>query len=725
MRETLDLNGVWECEPVAWLLVAKDGSLQTVERELPAVRHMQIPCNWHMGGLPNFYGSVRFKKEFPYSSNGLEPYLLFEGVDYACEVWLNGRRVGEHEGCFQTFEFRVGPFLKEGKNMLEVLVLSPNELPGEVWPHRKHLIKGILSHWDARPGGWDLTDGQDGNTGGIWGDVRLEFRRHMFLVSVRAHTQLLPNKPVEDIFFTHWEDRSEVDLQQKAYVWFKLRLNSCPDPGIPLRVLIELYAEDGAVTSGEWEWTVPGSEHHVLLVLDRPRLWWTWDLGHPHLYRVEVRLHAGGQLLDEVYFHTGVREIGVEPETGTWRVNGKRLFVRGTNVIPTLWLGHYRPESVKQDLELIKGAHMNGVRVCVHVTRKEWYEACDREGILIWQDFPLQWGYAENKQIVESAVRQIRDMIRQLHHHPSIGLWCCQNESLAFNNEIVGPQLYRAAREEDGSRYVHQVSHFEEHPYNGWYYGVKEDYAHLSGARMLSEFGAQALPSLEETTAMNRSDAWPPDYKKLGYHNFQYDQTFFVAKIETGGCWESFVRNSQDYQAQVLKLAIESIRKSKFEKAGSFFQFMFMDAWPSISWSVVSHARIPKKAYFTLQQVNQPILAGVTLSRTQWPSRMQKGGGDPYMSLTPWVINDLHTGYPACTLEIAIESADGRIRETIETQACDLPPDSKRTLSPFRFRHMDRFPAGDYEMVLVLACGGQILSRNSYAIGYGESDVQS
>lgn len=271
--------------------------------------------------------------------------------------------------------------------------------------------------------------------------------------------------------------------------------------------------------------SVQTNQTDTLFVLSDPKLWWTWDLGAQHLYRVSAVLLLDSQVQDSYEYYTGIREIEVDAAKGIWHVNGKRLFIRGTNVILSLWLAHYSDEMIAKDMEMLRGAHINGVRVCVHVSKREFYEACDREGILIWQDFLLQWGYANENSVVESACIQIKDMVRQLSSHPSISVWCCQNESLFFNNEVVGPQLARAAREEDSSRYVHPVSHFNEHPYPGWYGHHMEMFRSLPGGRMITEFGAQALPSLDETISMNGSDTWPPDWNRLAYHDFQYDQT--------------------------------------------------------------------------------------------------------------------------------------------------------------------------------------------------------
>jgi beta-mannosidase len=681
---------------------------------------MQIPGNWHYSGLPGFYGRVCFLRRFhSVPVEGKRAYLCFAGVDYSCQVFLNGRPAGSHEGCFQSFEVEVTPWLAAGGDQeLEVVVFSPNEEPGSVWPHKKRLIKGILSHWDGKQGSWDPERGQDGNTGGIWGDVSLEYRSDVHISSVSLHTRLLPKVKKEGAFLTDWEEKEGIDDAPKAYVWIAADLRGNFPAGKKYAVRFILTGEDGA--SVERTVSPDGLKAAALFVLPEPKLWWTWDLGAQNLYRVRAEALIDDIVCDCYEYRTGLCEIEVDGETGIWHINGKRLFIRGTNVIPSLWLAHYSGQTIARDIDLLKGAGMNAVRVCVHVSKQEFYEACDRAGILVWQDFLLQWGYANESSVVESACLQIKDMVRRLKSHPCIAVWCCQNESMFFNNEIVGPQLSRAAREEDASRYVHPVSHFREHPYPGWYADSIETFRSLPGGRMITEFGAQALPSVEESVEINGGDTWPPDWERLAYHDFQYDQTFFVAKVDKGNSWRTFVANSQQYQAKLLKTAIESFRHSRFTKVGSYFQFMFMDCWPAVTWSVVSHARVPKLAYQTLRQINQPVLVGTCLGRDAWPHAVQKVNSSSEMSVSPWVINDLHESFTGCVFSARLKAADGGVDDLLCTRQFDLPPDTLLDLPFFRFRHTGVYAPGAYRLTLNVAHNGRILSENHYDITIGQ-----
>ncbi|NJO84280.1 MAG: hypothetical protein HC828_16855 [Blastochloris sp.] len=191
--------------------------------------------------------------------------------------------------------------------------------------------------------------------------------------------------------------------------------------------------------------------HTIVLRIAEPRLWWTWDTGDPHLEPCTAEVLHNGQRMDVWQQDIGLREITLNPDTGEYRLNGQRVFVRGTSVVPTLWFGGYDEAAIARDIALLRAAHVNGVRVCVHVSRPEFYAACDRAGMIVWQDFALQWGYAATQAIVQEAARQIRDMVRLLVNHACIALWVCQNESSFHNKYLMDPVLADMVRAEDPS----------------------------------------------------------------------------------------------------------------------------------------------------------------------------------------------------------------------------------------------------------------------------------
>ena len=651
---------------------------------------------------------MRFTRTFtaPDRDAAERVFLVFRGVDYFADVTLNGQHLGRHAGYFQPFEFEITDLVRTGENQLQVDVDCPKEEPGAVWPDHKWLIKGILSHWDARPGSWDPASGQEQNSGGIWGDVYLETRPAAFVTNVRAASTLTPQEASDSLF----DEANEQTSGLQAIVRVELDVDSTQAGLFPLRVALD----DHAV-----ELTIPvqrGRTHHVaVLHVADPRLWWPWDIGEPYLYTLAVELGDADQGDSRWTTQFGIRQLTLDPHSGEWTVNGRRFFVRGTNVIPTLWLGEYDAAMIGRDIDLLKAAHINGVRVCVHINRDEFYSACDRAGIIVWQDFALQWAYTTDPRFTQEAVRQVQEMVQHLYNHPCIALWCTQNESSFHNKMILNPVLAQAAAQCDSSRYVRATSEFTEHAYPGWYGGDPRDYIALPGAPILTEFGAQALPSAAEVRQMRGGEQWPPDWKGLAYHDFQYDQTFHVADIDLGASLEEFVMNSQRYQAELLKFAIERYRRHKYTRVGSLFQFMFMDCWPSITWSVLSYDRVPKLGYHTLQQVYQPILVGAEIYRKKVLLGRDTGSHERPLQVACWAVNDRHASLAGCRLTVRLVRGDDiPVEATVEVAAIDA--DSVASLGAVTLHLPPNLPLGAYDLELTLSQQETVLSQNRYPI---------
>ena len=625
-QETVFLDGLWECLP--------DPNDNLTLETLPQTgwHSMEVPSNWCCRGLTNYSGVVWFRRRFDIQIQPtLEYWLRFYGVDYFAKVWLNGTYLGDHEGYFQPFEFRVTGLLRPKGNELIVRVDSPREPPGEVWPDRKRLIKGVLNHHDCRPGAWDPEHGQDLNTGGIWNHVEIYATSPLRIRALRLTPELLADgsAAVEVLF--------EVEnLASETPVTVDISLSPANFAGESKTWRETLFAPTGRKTFRQ------------LLHLKRPSLWWTWDHGEPRLYRAEVKLSVGEEEVASKSERFGIRKFEVDKTQG-WKLNGKRFFPRGTNVIPAQWLAEYDEERIERDIDLLLKANVNAVRVHAHVTHPDFYRACDEAGIMVWQDFPLQWDYEESEEFYNNAARQLQEMIELLYNHPCIGVWCCQNEPKR-NKGKLDRILLQVARRADPSRYVEARSDFQEHPYPGWYYGHWSLFASTPGAPFVNEFGAQALPNLESMREiLPEKKLWPPDWKAWAYHDFQYDQTFNVAGIETGDSLEEFIANSQSYQYKLLKFAIESYRRNP--QMTGVFQFMFMDPWPAITWSVVDYWRRPKLGYRALQLAYQPVLVSIVYGRT----RLQQGDHKTPLFHEIVIVNDLHRAFPKAELHLVLQ----------------------------------------------------------------------
>jgi beta-mannosidase len=699
---TIDLSGEW---------LFRRASISSVDpAQLEGVfegwRKIHVPANWYLEG-ENFSGAAWYQRKFsiPDSLEGKSVQLSFSGVDYMADVWLNGRHLGFHEGYFQPFSFSVpSQLLKAGEeNSLLVRVDSPFEEPGQVWSLKKRLIKGVLSHHDTRPGGAWSVKGQDQNTGGIWAGVALHVSNQVSLKDVRISPHLSEDKPADaDIsLILHSVDAQAVKVR------FELIPKNFSSPAIsPLEIEYSVVAGDNKLSAN--------------YLVNEPSLWWPAGYGNPNLYRLIITVLKDGQVLDRDEQQFGFRTVVVEPLTKTWLVNGHRLFLRGTNYISSQWLSEMTDEKYVQDIGLMKQANINAVRVHAHVEAAAFYQHCDEAGMLVWQDFPLQWGYSDAPDMTQEAVRQVKEMIAMLYNHPSIIAWTLHNEPpwdadwmrykypdyQAGQNRLLDQALFAAASQEDGTRYVHPYSSTAEHRWAGWYSGSWRDHGKPTDVALISEFGAQALPNIESLRKIfNESELWPTtsdDWAKWEYHNFQKRETFDIAKVLMGENIYQFISNTQSYQAKLLQYAAESYRRQRFSPVTAAFQFMFVEDWPSANWGVLDYWRQPKAGYYALRKAFQPVLPSI-----EWERENYKKG--EAVKLNVWVINDLWQSFPDAKLIYSLRHKGVLIEEN--SLPVDVVADSGKIAVKWKKLGLG---VGEYEFNVRIEVLGKVLGQNTF-----------
>ena len=656
---------------------------------------MTVPSNWEKQDLHNFNGSVWFIKRLPSklfshlkSKTLLENLIIldFKGVDYFTDVWFNWEYVGDHEGYFQQFNFDVTKLIKpDSENIVIVKVTSPFEEPGKVWPLKKKLIKGIFNHHDCRPGAWNPKTGQDQNTGGIWNDVSIKYGYKLFVDNIKVTSTLNRNFTdaylVFDIkfkYFSHLPVKTEIEFQIKS----------------PNNELIN-FKTSAIINSRK-------SVFSYSIKISNPLLWWSWDLGKANLYKIKIQ--SDDFETQELKF--GIRQVQLNKDQYFY-LNGKRLFLRGTNIIPTQFLSELTKDRISKIVKLIKQANINIVRVHAHVNRKELYEEFDEKGILVWQDFALQWTYDSSKKFSDNAVSQIKDMVQMLYNHSSIAFWCCHNEP---GNQInaLDKLLRRAVISTDKTRIVRTASNYEEHPYDGWYWGNKEHYAAAPMGPIVTEFGAQALPEKDSLKNFIGSQSlFPPEWEKWEYHNFQIDQTFNIAKVQIGKNINEFISNSQRYQSAVIETAVNFYRRKKFKGITGIFQFMLVDCWPSITWSVVDFYLKTKPGYQTLQRVYQPVFISANIRQDQYfPGKK--------LLLDFYIINDLHKNFNKCKLNLILDGKDFNSINDINVEADSL---LFINYESFEFFLPSKISIGEHTINLELIdASKKVLSRNFFNI---------
>ena len=318
----------------------------------------------------------------------------------------------------------------------------------------------------------------------------------------------------------------------------------------------------------------------------------------------------------------------------------------GSNHGPTrMALAEATTQELIRDVQLAVEANLDLLRIHAHVTRLELYDAADAAGLLLWQDLPLQWGYARGTR--KEAVRQAREMVDLLGHHPSIALWCAHNEPLAIDlqpGERVPRPRRGADRRVDVPADVEQgrarslgrarapqgrpdphgepalrraprprrAAGTDTHFYFGWYHGRMDGLAAALRAmprlaRFVTEFGAQAVPTPPTscTRSAGPTSTGTTSSSTTRCRSCYFDQHVPPALFDSFGAWRDA---TQHYQAALIQLQVEDLRRLKHDPTGGFCQFCFADGHPAVTWSVLDHARKPKTGYYALRDACRSVL---------------------------------------------------------------------------------------------------------------------
>ena len=564
------------------------------------------------------HSSIWYRTRFARPDHTGRVLLRFRGAFLAANVWLNGRLLGSHYGYFGAFGFDVTPFLRE-ENLLVVCCESPIETDLS----RKRHVMGNFNDGDTRPYPasaffslppeyrWEVPLG-------LWGAVELEYVGAVVMDWMRL--------------------RPRVEAGDTGRLEVELRLRNLDGRNMSGECLIEVSDPDRAQAPPlrlRREFHIAGGTEQTLtlhLSVPQARRWSPWRFGPAHLYEVSASVLVGGERSSEVLDRFGFRESLIHAGRDGWsvQVNGRRMFLRGANYAPQLRLDHLSEAGVRADLELARSAHLDALRIHAHALPEFVYRLADEAGMLVFADFPLTLAYAyhasaEESRFFETAVReQVPEFVSLLHNHPSVVLWTAHDDppwipaNAALADVHAVRQNYSIDQEAralfqglDASRAALAASgEIDSHLWNGWREGSWSDFSDLPRG-MVSEFGAQALPSIESPAWDQMGRAWPVagDDARWLYAGFQ-----LASWAERGvglptdhDSLEEYIEAGQAYQAHLLAYAIDQMRKHKFEPCSGAFVYQLVDPTPGPGFGLFDSARVPRAALAAVREAMAPV----------------------------------------------------------------------------------------------------------------------
>ena len=661
---------------------------------------------------------LRFKRE---AGVGIAPNtrtrLVFHGLDTYATIYLNGLRIGSSSNMFREVSFDVTAHLVAGSNCLMVVFERPED---HLEPEAKvswSLFNADRPQWrKAQYGfGWDW--GPNLPTVGIWRGVELRDEREAVLSGVHFYTQ-------------------EIDLErQTALVSLKLEVERFA-ANSPLRAFVQLIAPNTEITERWLAFRHIGATARASLhlELEQPELWWTHELGTPALYTLRVTLERQSleghwTTLEVREQRVGVRTVALDQspdpiERGArffrFVLNGVPIFAKGACWIPAdSFPGRLTPSRYAALVSAARDANMTMLRVWGGgiYEHDAFYECCDEQGILVWQDFMFSCAaYPETPAMIREVELEAAYQVRRLRSHPCLALWCGNNESQWIHDieyghtdpdSVPGALYYDCILPSAVASFDGRTPYWAGSPLGG-----SDDNSHLEGdrhnwqvwhgnqprlfgerlvqdtspagvsfhhyehdlGRFISEFGMHAAPSLETLRRVTPADQLYHHSPSLDHRNKDQPKNkgdhLMLPVTGLPENLEQYVMYSQYAQAEGLRVAIEHYRRRKPHCSGTLI-WQFNDCWPALSWSLVDFYGTTKGAYDFVKRAYTPILVSVNIN--------------PGSELELWITNDLLSPYTDdLTLTWARFSGEQIAEETLRLSAA---ANSSRAVTRLAFPH--------------------------------------
>ncbi|MDR2028560.1 MAG: glycoside hydrolase family 2 protein [Treponema sp.] len=562
--------------------------------------------------------------------------LRCHGLDTLADLYINGRPAGRADNMHRIWEFEVKELLSRGENQLRVVFHSPIKFVREAY--KKNRTDGSSDCLDGFPQlrkahcmfGWDW--GPRLPDAGIWRDIEL-----LGFSTAR----------IDNVYVSQNHKKNGVELNLRVGLESAGgRLGepkSAGDKSTGLSYEVSLTDPKGRVKK------YPASPQKI--TIEKPELWWPHGYGAQPLYTIRVALLYKGKELDSWEKRIGLRTMTVHRQKDKWgegfahEVNGVRIFAMGADYIPEdTILSRVTAERTRRLLEQCVAANFNAIRVWGggYYPNDFFFDLCDELGLVVWLDFMFACAvYDLNEDFDRNIRAELADNIKRLRHHPSLALWCGNNEMEMFvaqglwvSNpkqkadyikmyEYIFPQIlkeldpaafYWPASPSSGGSFdePNDPNRGDVHYWDVWH-GNKpfSDYRNYY-FRYVSEFGFQSFPCLKTV----ESFTLPEDRNVFSYimekhqrnaaangkiMNYLY-QTFLYPNG-----FDTLLYASQLLQAEAIKYGVEHFRRNRGRCMGAIY-WQLNDIWPVASWASIDYFFRWKALHYFAKRFFQPLM---------------------------------------------------------------------------------------------------------------------
>jgi len=638
-KTTTQLNTNWyfsEYGEDDWYQATVPGTIHTDLRdnqliEDPYYRDNEKELQW----IENL--DWNYKTTFDVSSDLLNKNHLsicFKGLDTYASIFLNDSLILEANNMFREWEVEVKKLIRSKNNTIRIIFHSPvvhdsieaGKLAYKLPDNRAFSRKAPYQY------GWDW--GPRFVTSGIWRNIYL---------------QGWNGARITDVYF---QQNNIKENEASLYALFEIESAVNAQGNIKI-----MNQNTGESFNHEFKLVKGIKSISFDINIKEPQLWWTKELGEPYLYHLITSFEINGDLVDSETTDIGLRKLELvrekdeKGETFYFRLNGRPVFMKGANYIPQdNFLARVGKERYEQLIRNVLDANMNMLRVWGGgiYENDPFYDMCDENGILVWQDFMFACNmYPGDDGFVENVKQEAIQNIKRLRNHPCIVLWCGNNEvdegwhnwgwqkSLGYTAEDSTEvwnnylKIFKKLLPELVITHSPKIYYIPSSPRIGWghnesmlegdmhYWGVWwgkepfEVYEEKVG-RFMSEYGFQAFPPM----ATIYSFSMPDDLKLYSEVMLSHQkhpigneliETYMEREYHKPKDFESFVYVSQLVQAYGIKRALEAHRRTMPYCMGTLY-WQFNDCWPVASWSSTDYYYRWKALHYFVKKAYEKII---------------------------------------------------------------------------------------------------------------------
>ncbi|MBA4405929.1 beta-mannosidase [bacterium] len=577
--------------------------------------------------------------------------LICEGLDTYADLYLNGKKILSADNMFRQWKENCKSYLKPGENKLRIYFHSP--------------IKIDLPKFDSLP--YALPASNDQSQTGQMGNKQVSIfaRKAPFHYGWDWGPRFVTSGIWRPIFLKAWNSATIESIQfiqnslsrDLATITAKLTIRSNVSGYVILKIK---NAEDESVNKSI-HLKEGLNEITASFQIENPKLWWPNGLGEANLYSFETSISKENKEIDKNFNKIGLRTVEVvqdEDSSGRsfyFKVNGKPVFMKGANYIPS---DIFLPRVTRIDYEtIIKSAvdaNMNMLRVWGGGIYENdiFYDLCDKNGILIWQDFMFACSmYPGDEHFLKNVRQEAIDNVIRLRNHPSIAIWCGNNEMEdAWNRwgwkttipqdkhkEVYGAyaELFlniipAVIKEYDGARFYWPSSPSSDYGrpslkesgdmhYWGVWHGKEPFEAFQTNiGRFISEYGFQSFPEFKTVKSytipedLNIESEVMTSHQRSEIGNLRI-RDYLNMYYKTPKDFESFLYVGQVLQAYGIKKAIETHRRNMPYCMGSLY-WQINDCWPVASWSSMDYYKRWKAVHYLAKKSYEQIIISPELS---------------------------------------------------------------------------------------------------------------